>query len=94
MKRVPPSVRSKEAIDRLLQARSRRHGPAGSDLRPILMTNDIHLVDPEHPFQQTAELDGPASSLAGLDQFPSGERITFRAARPSVVESTSQWHER
>jgi hypothetical protein len=50
------------------------------------MTNDMYLVHSEHPFQQTAELDSPASPLAGpqVDQFPSGEWISFRAARPSA----------
>ena len=59
--------------------------PLGAAFDQDLMTNDMYLVHPEHPFQRTPELLRSASPPSGpqVDQFPSGEWITFRAARPS-----------
>jgi hypothetical protein len=54
----------------------------------------MYLVHPEHPPSgPEAQRFGNPPSGPQVDHFPSGEWITFRAARPDLKRAPSEFHQ-
>jgi hypothetical protein len=61
--------------------------PSRPTLDEHLVSDDMHLIHPEHPPADPGSLNPASPARRQVDRFLSGEWITFRTARPPCAQT-------